>query len=71
MRASRGGEVRPPLETGDTADKARVLEVLKRHRPAAVMHFAAFAYVGESVENPLLYCRNNVTGSAGLLEAVT
>ncbi len=35
------------------------------------MHFAAFAYVGESVENPLLYYRNNVTGSAGLLEAVT
>ena len=60
-----------PLEIGDTADKTRVREVLERHRPDAVMHFAAFAAVGESVENPLLYYRNNVTGSAGLLEAVT
>lgn len=60
-----------PLEVGDTGDKARVLEVLEKHRPAAVMHFAAFAYVGESVQQPLMYYGNNVGGSAGLLEAVT
>ena len=59
-----------PLEIGDTADQARVREVLERYQPAAVMHFAAYAYVGESVEQPLLYHRNNVTGSAGLLQAV-
>ena len=59
-----------PLEMGDTADKVRVREVLERHQPAAVMHFAAFAYVGESVGQPLLYYRNNVTGSAALLEAI-
>jgi len=59
-----------PLEEGDIADIARVQDVLKRHRPAAVMHFAAFAYVGESVENPLLYYRNNVGGSAALLQAL-
>ena len=59
-----------PLEEGDIADIARVQDVLKRHRPAAVMHFAAFAYVGESVENPLLYYRNNVCGSAALLQAL-
>jgi UDP-arabinose 4-epimerase len=59
-----------PLEIGDTADKARVREVLERHQPAAVMHFAAFAYVGESVERPLLYYRNNVAGTVALLEAL-
>ena len=60
-----------PLEVGDTGDTARVRDVLKRHRPEAVMHFAGLAYVGESVADPMLYYRNNVTGSAGLLEAVT
>jgi UDP-glucose-4-epimerase GalE len=44
---------------------------MERHRPAAVMHFAAFAYVGESVENPLLYYRNNVSGTTALLEAIS
>ena len=60
-----------PLEVGDIADSARVLEVLERYQPAAVMHFAALAYVGESVEKPLFYYKNNVTGSIGLLKAVT
>jgi UDP-arabinose 4-epimerase len=59
-----------PLEEGDISDVARVQNVLKRYRPAAVMHFAAFAYVGESVEKPLLYYRNNVCGSAALLQAL-
>src|SRR5277367_29494 len=36
---------------------------------AAVMHFAAFAYVGESVEKPLLYYKNNVAGSVALLRS--
>jgi len=59
-----------PLERGDIADGARLREVLDRYRPAAVMHFAAFAYVGESVADPLLYYRNNVGGSQALLAAV-
>ena len=59
-----------PLEIGDTADKERVREVLQRHQPGAVMHFAAFIEVGESVEQPLLYYRNNVGGSVGLLETL-
>ena len=41
-----------PLEVGDLADRARLDEVFARHRPEAVMHFAAFAYVGESVQRP-------------------
>lgn len=59
-----------PLEVGDTADRARLDEVIARYRPQAVMHFAALAYVGESVEKPGLYWRNNVVGSLTLLEAV-
>jgi UDP-glucose-4-epimerase GalE len=59
-----------PLEVGDIADSDRLRAVLEQYRPAAIMHFAAFAYVGESVENPLLYYRNNVDASVSLLETV-
>jgi UDP-arabinose 4-epimerase len=59
-----------PLEEGDIADVNRVRAVLKRYQPAAVMHFAAFAYVGESVQHPLLYSRNNVCGTTALLQAL-
>lgn len=59
-----------PLEVGDIADASRVKDVLELHQPAAVMHFAAYAYVGESVEKPLLYYRNNVAGSTALLQAL-
>jgi UDP-arabinose 4-epimerase len=58
------------LEVGDIEDRDRLRAVLERHRPAAVMHFAAFAYVGESVEKPLLYYHNNVAGSVALLETL-
>ena len=44
-----------PLEEGDIADPARLRAVLEKYRSAALMHFAAYAYVGESVEHPLLY----------------
>jgi UDP-arabinose 4-epimerase len=56
-----------PLEIGDIADSARLRAVLQRYRPAAVMHFAAYAYVGESIEQPELYYKNNIVGSAALL----
>ncbi len=59
-----------PLEQGDIADPARVRAVLEKYRPAALMHFAAYAYVGESVEQPLLYYKNNVAGTAALFQAV-
>lgn len=59
-----------PLEEGDIADEERLASVLRTYRPAALMHFAAFAYVGESVEHPLLYYRNNVAGTATLLQTV-
>jgi UDP-arabinose 4-epimerase len=59
-----------PLEVGDIADPARLRTVLEQYRPAAVMHFAAYAYVGESVENPLLYYSNNVGGTATMLQTI-
>jgi UDP-arabinose 4-epimerase len=59
-----------PLERGDILDRARLAEVFARHRPAAVMHFAAFAYVGESVADPAKYYRNNVVGTLTLLEVM-
>jgi UDP-glucose-4-epimerase GalE len=59
-----------PLEIGDIADGNRLREVLGRHKPAAVMHFAAIAYVGESVEHPVLYYQNNICGTLSLLKSV-
>lgn len=58
-----------PLERGDILDRARLDAVIAAHKPSAIMHFAAFAFVGESVINPGIYYRNNVLGSLTLLEA--
>ena len=59
-----------PLEQGDILDRTRLDEVMNRYNPKAVMHFAAFAYVGKSVADPGKYYRNNVMGSLTLLEAM-
>lgn len=59
-----------PIEIGDVLDAGRLDEVFERHRPASVMHFAALAYVGESMSEPAAYFRNNVSGSLSLLEAM-
>lgn len=58
-----------PLEKGDLLDRARVDEVFAKYHPVAVMHFAAFSQVGESMKDPGLYWRNNVIGSLTLIEA--
>lgn len=57
------------LEEGDLKDRHAIDLVLKKHRPSAIMHFAAYAYVGESVKDPSKYYHNNVTGSLNLLDA--
>ena len=59
-----------PLVVGDILDRAALDAAFKKHHPVAVMHFAAFAYVGESVTNPGKYYRNNVAGSLTLMEAM-
>lgn len=59
-----------PIEVVETADTGAVARVLARYRPVAALHFAAYAYVGESVAQPAMYYRNNFGGSLGLFEAL-
>ncbi|MDD2808225.1 UDP-glucose 4-epimerase GalE [Rhodoferax sp.] len=59
-----------PFVHGDISDRAALDAALRTWQPVAVMHFAAFAYVGESVTNPGKYYRNNVVGTLTLLEAM-
>ena len=57
-------------ERGNVLDTAFVEDVLQRYRIAAVVHFAGSKAVGESVQRPLKYYRNNVSGLLSLLEAM-
>jgi UDP-glucose 4-epimerase len=59
-----------PFSEVDVRDTERVLAVLREHAIECVMHFAAFTYVGESVERPLLYYDNNSGGTLSVLRAV-
>ena len=59
-----------PLIEGELADTDLVRETLLSTRAEAVIHFAANAYVGESIQNPQKYFRNNVGGTISLLDAV-
>ena len=52
------------LIEGDLLDRAKLEAVLRQRQIDAVMHFAAFAYVGESVTDPAKYYQNNVVGTA-------
>lgn len=54
----------------DLSNKEAVYEVLKKEKIKAVMHFAAFAYVGESVNEPAKYYLNNVYNTLNLLEVM-
>jgi UDP-glucose-4-epimerase GalE len=59
-----------PLEQGDIRDREFLTRVFTRYAPVGVMHFAALAYVHESVVDPALYWDNNVGGSLSLLEVM-
>lgn len=59
-----------PVVRSDISDAPSVIAAINQYRPAAVIHFAAFAYVGESVNDPLKYYQNNVAGTLGLLDAM-
>ncbi|AYG68348.1 MULTISPECIES: UDP-glucose 4-epimerase GalE [unclassified Rhizobium] len=58
-----------PAEEGDIRDRARLDEVLAKHKPAAILHFAALIEVGESVKDPVSFYENNVIGTLTLLSA--
>ncbi len=59
-----------PLVVGDLRDAEAIRSAVKAFRPDAVMHFAAYALVGESMRQPELYFNNNVVGGCNLLEAM-
>jgi UDP-glucose 4-epimerase len=58
-----------PLEIGDIRDRGKLDEVLRKHKPLAIIHFAAAIEVGESVRDPGGYYDNNVVGTITLLRA--
>jgi len=57
------------FETGDVADPATVTSVFERHRPEAVVHFAAESHVDRSIHDPAEFVRTNVLGTLQLLSA--
>jgi UDP-arabinose 4-epimerase len=58
------------LIEGDILDREAISRAIDATKPDAIAHFAAFAYVGESVTDPRLYYRNNTVGSLNILEAM-
>lgn len=58
------------LIEGELSDRAKLSKVFAEHQIDAVMHFAAFALVGESVTSPAIYYQNNVTATLDLLESM-
>ncbi len=60
--------VRSPLEVVDLGDRQELQRLFARHRPRSVVHFAALAYVGESVTDPARYYLENVHHTWNLLE---
>lgn len=59
-----------PLVVGDVTDAAQVAMVIRQYHVAAIMHFAAFSLVGESMIEPRPYYTNNVIGTLHLLDAM-
>src|ERR1700709_828762 len=59
-----------PFVAADLNDKTTLLSTLKEHKIDGVMHFAAYAYVGESVHEPLMYYHNNVATTINVLETM-
>jgi UDP-glucose 4-epimerase len=58
------------LIRGDLINKETLADVFEAEEPEAVLHFASYTYVGESVEKPEKYFQNNVVGSLNLLEVM-
>jgi UDP-glucose 4-epimerase len=58
------------LEIADLSDTERLKSLFDKYRFDTVFHFAAYAYVGESVEYPAKYYRNNVVNTINLLDAM-
>lgn len=59
-----------PSVRGDLNDRPTLLAALEKHKIDVVMHFAAYAYVGESVHKPLMYYQNNVATTISVLDCM-
>src|SRR5256885_15070063 len=66
----RALDPRAEFVEGDLQDRQSIEKALAKHRPDAVMHFAASALVGESMQNPSKYFRNNISNGLNLLDAM-
>ncbi len=69
-RGHRSAVTNERLIVGELADRQRLIQVLTEHQIDAVMHFAAYALVNESVLDPAIYYRNNVVAALELLDAM-
>jgi len=70
LRAMPGvGPSRMLFHKGDVQDRALLERVMKNHRVDTILHFAALAYVRESMDQPLPYYRNNTAAAVSLIEA--
>src|SRR5262249_42892895 len=58
-----------PLVVGDTGDQKLVSQIIREHKIASIIHFAASAIVPESVKDPLGYYKNNTANSRALIES--
>ena len=66
----RALDPRAEFVEGDLVDRQSIEKTLIKHRPDAVIHFAANALVGESMQNPSKYFRNNIANGLNLLDAM-
>jgi len=64
------GILNVPAVISDLNDRATLVKALRDYKIDVVMHFAAYAYVGESVDKPLMYYQNNVATTISVLEAM-
>lgn len=64
------GELICPLIVGDLKNREEIFAACEKVQPEAVLHFAAYALVGESMADPMMYFRNNVLGGINLLDAM-
>src|SRR5947208_17102242 len=62
--------LKTPAIFSDLNDSKTLVSALRQHKIECVMHFAAYAYVGESVEKPLMYYWNNVATTISVLEVM-
>ncbi len=69
-RGHAGAVPKNCLIQGNLSDRARLVQVMREKKIDAVMHFAAFALVGESVSEPSMYYQNNVVATLELMEAM-